>query len=53
MSCSGSSRDIYIEPPDVYITDYRLLGNMNGMEVAIEILNYYSACISSLLLLNL
>ncbi|MDW0120410.1 MAG: response regulator [Nitrososphaeraceae archaeon] len=31
--------DINIEPPDVYIIDYRLLGNMNGIEVAIEILN--------------
>jgi DNA-binding NtrC family response regulator len=38
--------DINIEPPDVYIIDYRLLGNMNGVEVAIEILNKFpSACI--------
>jgi DNA-binding NtrC family response regulator len=38
--------DINIEPPDVYIIDYRLLGNMNGIEVAIEILNKFpSACI--------
>lgn len=38
--------DIDIEPPDVYIVDYRLLGNMNGIEVAIEILNKFpSACI--------
>ena len=38
--------DINIEPPDVYIIDYRLLGNMNGIEVAIEILNNFpSACI--------
>ena len=38
--------DIDIEPPDVYIIDYRLLGNMNGIEVAIEILNKFpSACI--------
>ena len=29
--------DIEIERPDVYIIDYRLLGNMNGIEVAIEI----------------
>src|SRR5687768_8262039 len=38
--------DIDIEPPDVYIIDYRLLGNMNGIEVAIEILKKFpSACI--------
>ncbi|RPI80895.1 MAG: response regulator [Nitrosopumilales archaeon] len=30
--------DIDIEFPDLYIIDYRLLGNMNGIEVAIEIL---------------
>ena len=29
--------DIDIEYPDVYIIDYRLPGNMNGIEVAIEI----------------
>ncbi len=38
--------DINIQPPDAYIIDYRLLGNMNGIEVAIEILNKFpSACI--------
>jgi DNA-binding NtrC family response regulator len=38
--------DIDIEFPDVYIIDYRLLGNMNGVEVAMEILNKFpSACI--------
>ena len=38
--------DIDIECPDVYIIDYRLLGNMNGIEVAVEILNKFpSACI--------
>ena len=38
--------DINIEPPDVYIIDYRLLGNMNGIEVAIEILSKFpSTCI--------
>ena len=30
-------QDIDIESPDIYIIDYRLLGNMNGIEVAIEI----------------
>jgi len=30
-------QDIDIECPDAYIVDYRLLGNMNGIEVAIEI----------------
>jgi DNA-binding NtrC family response regulator len=39
-------QDIDIDPPDVYIIDYRLLGNMNGIEVAIEILKKFpSACI--------
>ncbi|HEX5921934.1 MAG TPA: response regulator [Nitrososphaeraceae archaeon] len=38
--------DIDIECPDVYIIDYRLLGNMNGIEVAVEILNKFpAACI--------
>ena len=38
--------DIEIERPDVYIIDYRLLGNMNGIEVAVEILNKFpSSCI--------
>ena len=38
--------DIDIEPPDLYLIDYRLLGNMNGVEVAIEILKKFpSACI--------
>lgn len=38
--------DIDIEPPDVYLIDYRLLGNMNGVEVAIEILKKFpAACI--------
>lgn len=38
--------DIDIEPPDVYLIDYRLLGNMNGVEVAIEILKKSpTACI--------
>ena len=29
------------ECPDAYIIDYRLLGNMNGVEVAIEILKKF------------
>jgi len=38
--------DIDIECPDLYIIDYRLPGNMNGIEVAIEILKKFpSACI--------
>ena len=38
--------DIDIAFPDLYIIDYRLLGNMNGIEVAIEILKKFpSACI--------
>ena len=39
-------QDIDIEPPEVYIIDYRLPGNMNGIEVAIEILTKFpAACI--------
>ncbi len=39
-------QDIDIENPEVYIIDYRLPGNMNGIEVAIEILKKFpSACI--------
>jgi DNA-binding NtrC family response regulator len=38
-------QDIGIEPPDIYI-DYRLPGNTNGVEVAIEILKKFPlACI--------
>ena len=38
--------DIDIEFPDLYIIDYRLLGNMNGIEVAVEILKKFpTACI--------
>jgi DNA-binding NtrC family response regulator len=38
--------DIDIEFPDLYIIDYRLLGNMNGIEVAWEILKKFpTACI--------
>jgi two-component system cell cycle response regulator CpdR len=38
--------DIDIECPDVYIIDYRLPGNMNGIEVAVEILKKFpAACI--------
>lgn len=39
-------QDIGIEPPDIYIIDYRLPGNINGVEVAIEILKKFPlACI--------
>ncbi|HKQ22086.1 MAG TPA: response regulator, partial [Nitrososphaeraceae archaeon] len=39
-------QDIGIEPPDIYIIDYRLPGNMNGVEVAREILKKFPlACI--------
>lgn len=38
--------DIDIEFPDLYIIDYRLLGNKNGIEVAVEILKKFpTACI--------
>ena len=39
-------QDINIGCPGAYIIDYRLLGNMNGIEVAIEILKKFPlACI--------
>jgi DNA-binding NtrC family response regulator len=34
-------QDIEIEPPDIYIIDYRLPGNLNGVEVATEILKKF------------
>jgi DNA-binding NtrC family response regulator len=34
-------QDIDIEPPDLYIIDYRIPGNLNGVEVAIEILKKF------------
>ena len=33
--------DIEKEPPDVYLIDYRLPENKNGIDVAIEILSMY------------
>ena len=36
-------QDIDIESPDLYIIDYRLLGNMNGIEVAIEIFKKFAS----------
>ena len=33
--------DIEIQSPEVYIIDYRLPGNMNGIEVAMEILKKF------------
>jgi DNA-binding LytR/AlgR family response regulator len=33
-------QDIDIECPDIYIIDYRLPGNLNGIEVAMEILMF-------------
>ena len=40
------SEDIDIERPDIYLIDYRLRGNKNGMEVASEILKKFpSSCI--------
>ena len=38
-------QDIDIESPDLYIIDYRLLGNMNGIEVAIEILKKFPSAL--------
>lgn len=38
--------DIDIERPDIYLIDYRLCGNKNGIEVASEILKKFpSSCI--------
>jgi DNA-binding NtrC family response regulator len=40
------SEDIDIERPDIYLIDYRLRGNNNGIEVASEILKKFpSSCI--------
>jgi len=40
------SEDIDIERPDIYLIDYRLRGNKNGIEVASEILKKFpSSCI--------
>ena len=40
------SEDINIERPDIYLIDYRLRGNKNGIEVASEILKKFpSSCI--------
>lgn len=33
--------DIQKEAPDIYLIDYRLPGNKNGIDVAIEILNKF------------
>jgi DNA-binding NtrC family response regulator len=38
-------QDIDIEPPDIYIIDYRLPNNMNGVEVAIEILKKFPSAL--------
>jgi len=39
------SEDIDIERPDIYLIDYRLRGNKNGIEVASEILKKFpSSC---------
>lgn len=38
-------QDIDIEPPDIYIIDYRLPSNMNGVEVAIEILKKFPSAL--------
>ena len=46
VSADSILRYIGIEPPDIYIIDYRLQGNTNGVEVAIEILKKFPlACI--------
>ena len=40
------SEDIDIERPDIYLIDYRLRGNKNGIEIASEILKKFpSSCI--------
>jgi DNA-binding NtrC family response regulator len=46
LNAKNILRDIDVECADVYIIDYRLPGNMNGIEVGIEILKRFpSACI--------
>lgn len=41
LNADSILQDIDIEPPDIYIIDYRLPNNMNGVEVAIEILKKF------------
>lgn len=40
-SANNILKDIEKGTPDVYLIDYRLPGNKNGIEIAIEILNKY------------
>ena len=40
-STNNILKDIEKETPDVYLIDYRLPGNKNGIEIAIEILNKF------------
>jgi DNA-binding response OmpR family regulator len=39
LSADGLMQDIKTEVADIYILDYKLPGNKNGIEIAIEILN--------------
>jgi DNA-binding NtrC family response regulator len=41
LSADSIITDIEKETPDVYLIDYRLPGNKNGIDVAIEILSRY------------
>lgn len=41
LSADRILTDIEKEPPDVYLIDYRLPGNKNGIDVAIQILSRY------------
>jgi len=41
VSADSIMNDIERDTPDVYLIDYRLPGNKNGIDVAIEILNKY------------
>jgi two-component SAPR family response regulator len=42
-SANNILKDIEKETPDVYLIDYRLPGNKNGIEIAIEVLNKFSS----------
>lgn len=41
LSTDSIMNDLEKETPDVYLIDYRLPGNKNGIDIAIEILNKF------------
>lgn len=41
LNADSIMSDIEKDTPDIYLIDYRLLGNKNGIDTAIEILNKF------------